>query len=71
MLFGEGEYVMSDVKKVHATAAFLRLDDKTTNCQNVEIHEDCKNRKFLKNGIEKCKCIPYGIKRYSSMKVIL
>ena len=60
---------MSDVKKIDVTDAFLRLDEKTTNCQNVEIKGDCKNRIILKAGINICKCIPYSIKQYSTMKV--
>ena len=69
-LYGEGQYVMSDVKQIDATEAFLNLDEKIRGCQNEITLEDCWVKKYFKDGIDKCQCIPYSFKNYSIQEVI-
>ena len=61
---------MSDVKQINASEAFLGLDEKTKGCQNEVTLEDCWMQKFLKGGMDGCKCIPYSFKNYSNQEVI-
>ena len=61
---------MSDVKQISASEAFLGLDEKTKGCQNEVTLEDCWMKIYLKDGIDRCKCIPYSFKNYSRQEVI-
>jgi hypothetical protein len=70
ILYGEGQYVMSDVKQVDATEAFLGLAENSRGCQNEITLEDCWMKKYLKDGIDKCKCFPLSFKNYSTHEVI-
>ena len=71
ILYGEGQYVMSDVKQIDASKAFLNLDERTKGCQNEVTLEDCWMQKYLKDGKGQCKCIPLSFKNYSTLEVIL
>ena len=70
ILYGEGQYVMSDVKKIDATEAFLGIAESTRGCQNEITLEDCWMKKYLNSGMDRCKCIPYSFKNYSTQEVI-
>ena len=67
----EGNYALTAVKEIYATEDFLGLDEKTKQCQSEETLEDCRMEKYLKDGLNKCKCTPYGIRNYSNVEVIL
>ena len=54
--FGEGLFIMTDVKKMTSKKDFLKLPLKDRNCK-VESYEDCKTRKLL----EECKCVPWDV----------
>ena len=69
-LSGEGTYALSVVKEIDVTEAFLNLDEKTKMCQNEETVEDCWMKNHFKEGIKKCKCIPYGLRNYSKVEVM-
>ena len=68
-LFGEGNYALSVVKEIDGTEAFLKLDEKTKLCQNIETFEDCQTQILLKNGLKKCKCTPFMLRNYSTTQV--
>ena len=70
ILYGEGQYALSNVKQIDATEAFLSLDEKTRGCQNEVTLEDCWMKIYLKDGMDRCKCIPYSLKNYSKQEVI-
>ena len=61
---------MSDVKQIDATEAFLNLDEMIRGCQNEITLKDCQVKKYFKDGIDKCQCIPYSFKNYSIQEVI-
>ena len=51
--FGEGAYIMTDVKRMTAKEDFLNMPLKDRNCE-VELYEDCRTRKLF----EHCNCVP-------------
>ena len=55
--FGEGLFIMTDVKKMTSKNDFLNLPLKDRNCK-VESYEDCRTRKLL----EECNCVPWELK---------
>ena len=57
--FGEGLFIMTDVKKMTSKNDFLNLPLKDRNCK-VESYEDCKTRKLL----EECRCVPWDVPGY-------
>ena len=69
-LSGEGNYGLTDVKEIDVTEAFLGLEDKTRLCQSKETLGDCRMKKYLKEGVNNCKCIPFGLRNYSNDEVI-
>ena len=52
--FGEGAYIISDVKRMTAKDDFLNMPLKDRNCE-VELYEDCRTRKLF----EHCNCVPW------------
>ena len=53
-VFGGGDFIMTDVKRMTATGDFLKMSLKDKKCE-VEFFEDCRTRKLL----EKCNCVPW------------
>ena len=68
-LLGEGSYALSSVKEISVTEDFLRLSDDTRKCQNIESFEQCVTKHNLASISEACKCIPYGLKNFTNVKV--
>ena len=70
-LSGEGDYALTAVKEIDVTEAFLGMDEKTKLCQSEETLEDCWMKNYFKEGSEKCKCKPYGLRNYSKVQVVI
>ena len=70
-LSGEGNYALTAVKEIYGTDAFLGLDEKTKLCQIEETLEDCWMKSYFKEGSDKCKCTPYGMRNYSKVQVVI
>ena len=65
MLYGEGNFVLTDVKEIDGTDNFLELDEDDKQCQGRETFQECQAREYIKTGLEKCKCTPYKMRNYS------
>ena len=61
ILFGEGNYALTDVKEIDVTEEYLGLDENIKHCQNRETFQQCQAREYIRNGLEKCKCTKWGI----------
>ena len=57
--FGEGVFMMTVVKRMRATDAFLEMPLAQRNCE-VELYEDCRTRRLL----GKCNCVPWELPGY-------
>ena len=57
---GSGGYVMTAVKKMVGTEAFLDLPDDKKQCQQ-EVFEQCVERNFQTQAKEKCGCLPWTV----------
>ena len=55
-VFGGGDFIMTDVKRMTATDDFLKMSLKDKKCEE-ESFEDCRTMKLL----EKCNCIPWEV----------
>ena len=65
ILYGEGDYALTDVKKVVVTKAFMNLDEGIKNCQNIETYKDCLAKEYIIMGLEMCNCTPFELRNYS------
>ena len=65
ILYGEGDYALTDVKKVVVTKAFMNLDEEIKSCQNIETYKDCLTKEFIMMGLEMCNCTPYELRNFS------
>ena len=59
--FRPGRYVMTSVKKMTGTDAFLDFPDEVKECQNMNL-ELCQSSNVLQKAIAKCDCIPWAIR---------
>ena len=65
ILYGEGDYALTDIKEVKVTKSFLRLNEIIQQCQDEETLEDCQAKEYLKIGKEKCSCTPFEFRDFS------
>ena len=61
-LYGEGDFVLSDVTSVKVTEDFLGLGQRLTNCQSEENRVDCLTRKYLERVLATCLCVPFSLR---------
>ena len=64
-LNGEGNYALTDVKKVEVTNDFLGLKFTSRNCQSYEKYEECTTRKYLEKFQKHCSCVPYQLLNFT------
>jgi hypothetical protein len=64
-LFGEGNYVLTEVTEIDGTEAFMQLDEGIRHCQNKETFQECQAQGHKTNGQAACQCTPYKIRDYS------
>ena len=57
--FGGGTYLMTDVKRMTATPAFLDMSREDRKC-DIERSQDCRTRRLL----EACQCVPGELEDY-------
>ena len=69
-IFGAGDYLLTDVKKVDGTDSYIALAEETGLCQNRERVEDCLVQDFLQKGLDECRCTLYELRNYTK-EVIL
>ena len=55
-----GKYAMKSLKVMAATENFLAMPDDVKECQ-IETQEHCKNRRFVEEAKNKCRCIPWQL----------
>ena len=61
----ERNYYMNVIKEISVTDSFLSMDKSITKCQDDEPHDDCKTKSYIKNLVNKCKCLPFQIRLYN------
>ena len=66
--YGSGSYVMTAVKKMVGTNAYLDLPDDKKQCQQ-EVFEQCVQRQHIMQAKEKCGCLPWTVKALSNIEV--
>ena len=64
MLFGEGNYAITDIKQVKVTEDFLGLDKDTRGCHRNSELEECETKTFLEKAKQRCGCIPSNPRRF-------
>ena len=57
-LVGEFQFNLQSLKEITALESFLGLDIDARKCQNIETHNDCKTRLYIKNMTQECGCLP-------------
>ena len=66
--YGSGSYVMTAVKKMVGTNAYLNLPDDKKQCQQ-EVFEQCVQRQYIIQAKDKCACLPWTVKALSNDEV--
>ena len=69
-LYGDGDYVLGNVKQMDGTEGFLSLADEVKKCQNQESILECEANAYLDRGRMKCDCVPYHLMSFSTKVVI-
>ena len=65
------EYNLNTVKEISVTDDFVTLDKTIIKCQNEELLQDCKTRKYINTMVEQCKCLPFSIRTNNEVTFIL
>ena len=60
---------MTGVKYISVSEEFLDLDLNTRNCQMEESLESCKDRKYHKQILAQCGCLPFSFKHLVNITV--
>ena len=68
-LYGDGDYVLANVKQMDGTEGFLSLADEVKKCQNKESILECEANAYLDRGRTKCDCVPYHLMSFSTKVV--
>ena len=64
-VFGGGTYTLSSVKAIDGTEEYMKLAEKSGQCQNKEAQESCLTRAYFSQGMKQCSCVPYLLRNYS------
>ena len=64
VLFGEGNYALTDIKQIKVTEDFLSLGEEMTKCQDVEEYNHCLTRIYGHKMIDICGCSPLSLKSF-------
>ena len=69
ILYGPGNYALTDIKEIKTTADYLGLGEEVTECQQVEEYDKCAARKYRERVLEECHCSPMALKSFFHEKV--
>ena len=69
LLFGEGNYALTDIKQIKVTEDFLTLGEEKTKCQDMEEYDHCLTRIYGHKMIDICGCSPLSLKSFFPEKV--
>ena len=64
ILHGQGDFVLSNIKKIEVTEEFVGLGQTVTRCQSEEYRVDCEARKYRERVISLCQCSPFHLRSY-------
>ena len=67
-LYGEGHYVLTDIKSIRVTEDFTGLRETTTNCQTEQFRADCLTRNYRAKLVETCDCAPFTMRSHYTDK---
>ena len=65
---GPGSYVMTAMKKMVGTDAYLDLPDETKQCQQ-EVFETCVQKHLVTQAKERCGCLPWTMESHRKYEV--
>ena len=65
ILYGEGNYAITDVQEIDTTEAYLKLGEEIISCQNLETFLECQTKDYIKIGLENCNCTTFELRDFS------
>ena len=65
MLYGEGNYALTDIKEIDVTKPFMNLNNRLKLCQDTETQADCRSREYKRKGAVECGCTPFSIRDFT------
>ena len=68
--FGSGSYVLTSVKKMTGTQAYLNLPDSIKQCKKGKL-EDCVLKEFQERARKNCSCVPWALSNITGFQVAL
>ena len=66
--YSSGEYIMTALKKTTGTENFLNIPDEERKC-HLETFEQCQNKRFLEEVVNRCGCLPWALNNALTPKV--
>ena len=64
-VYGRGSYALSSVKEVEGTEEYLKMAERSGQCQNKETHQECGARHFQQL-VQQCGCVPFNLRNFAS-----
>ena len=69
VLYGEGNYALTDIKEIKVTEEFLGLGEKKTGCGREEVKGECESRRYRDQLLASCGCVPFSLASHYQQKV--
>ena len=69
VLYGEGNYALTDIKEIKVTEEFLSLGRTITGCQSQQYRADCNTALYEEKIASTCSCAPLNLKHFYSSQV--
>ena len=69
VLYGGGNYALTDIKEIKVTEEFLSLGRATTGCQSQQYRADCNTALYEEKIASTCSCAPLNLKHFYSHQV--
>ena len=69
VLYGEGNYALTDIKEIKVTEEFLGLDPTITDCESQQFRTDCRAAEYQERIATSCSCAPLNLKHFFSHQV--
>ena len=69
VLYGEGNYALTDIKEIKVTEEFFRLGTATTGCERQKYRSECSTGRYQEEVAASCSCAPLNLKHFYSSQV--
>ena len=66
VVYGGGNYALTDIKEIKVTEEFLSLGPAITDCESRQFRSDCNTARYQETVAASCSCAPLNLKHFYS-----